>query len=102
MADIKTQDGNLVSQEESKTLPARSTDPIKFKDKAGRGGILFDLKKTFGFLPEKVHFQKVHGANNTFIVSALLTESELKREAKEAKDAKPKLVSKKLKLKKKK
>lgn len=54
---------------------------IKFKDKAGRGGVVFDLKKDFGFVPDRIIIQKVHGQSNTVVVSAVLTPEMLKKEA---------------------
>lgn len=54
---------------------------IKLKDKAGRGGVVFNLKKDFGFIPDRMIVQKVHGQSNTIVVSAVLTPEMLKKEA---------------------
>lgn len=53
-------------------INVRETAPFKLKDKAGRGGIMFDLVKTFGFIPARIIIRKVHGQSNTFTVSAVL------------------------------
>lgn len=50
----------------------RSTRPFKLKDKPGRGGMMFDLEQTFGFKPARIIVQKVAGASNTFVLSAVL------------------------------
>jgi len=51
-------------------IPVKSTPPIKFKDKPGRGGIEINFRRDFGFIPSSIIIQKVHGKNNTIIVSA--------------------------------
>jgi hypothetical protein len=61
-------------------LEARSTKPFKLKDKPGRGGVEFNLVEVFGFIPEKIVIQKVQGANNWIVVSAILTEKALLKE----------------------
>lgn len=57
----------------------KQTPPIKLKDKAGRGGVSFDLLKDFGFIPDSIIVQKVQGKNNTIVVSAPYTEAELEK-----------------------
>lgn len=75
-------------------LEARSTKPIKLKDRPGRRSIKFNLKDLFGFIPEELIWEKVQGKNNTFVVSALLTKKQLVKE-KAAERAKKKKVEKK-------
>jgi len=50
----------------------KSTVPFKLKDKLGRGGIGFDIYKTFGFYPKTIIIQKVHGEHDKFILSAVV------------------------------
>ena len=38
------------------------------------------ILKSFGFVPEIIIIEKVHGYSNTFTVKAVLTEEEIKRE----------------------
>ena len=54
--------------------------PVKLKDKPGRHMYPFNLKQTFGFVPEVVIVQKIKGENNRIILSAIMTEDELKKE----------------------
>jgi len=88
--DNKTPDG----------IQVRSTPIIKFKDKAGRGGVKFNLKTDFGFVPEEMIVQKVRGKNNAVVVHAVLTQEQLDIEKKERdkqlKKQKNKKVSKSL------
>lgn len=63
-------------------IPARMASPVVLKDKQGRGGVRYDLKRVFGFLPEVVIIQKVKDKNNTFTLSAVLTDDEIKKEEK--------------------
>ncbi len=51
-------------------IPVMKTPPIKFKDKPGKGGIELVFQRDFGFIPSSIIIQKVHGKNNTIIVSA--------------------------------
>lgn len=55
---------------------AKSTPAFKLKDKPGRGGIGFDLYKTFGFFPRKIIIQKVIGEHDKFILSAIIEEED--------------------------
>jgi hypothetical protein len=50
----------------------KSTVPFKLKDKVGRGGIGFDIYKTFGFYPKTIIIQKVTGQHDKFILSAVV------------------------------
>lgn len=59
-------------------IPVKQTPAIKLKDKAGRGGIMLTFAKDFGFTPETIIIQKVHGQNNTIIVSAVYPDEVLK------------------------
>jgi hypothetical protein len=62
---------------QSEKLNIRSTKVFKLKDKASRGGMMFDLKKTFGFTPARIIIQKVHGRNNEFTLSAVIEKDPL-------------------------
>ncbi len=72
-------------------LPCRSLPPFKLKDKVGRGGVRYNLKKTFGFVPEDIIIQKVAGHHDMFILSAVMTQEELDKENQKAKEANEKL-----------
>ncbi len=65
---------------------------FKLKDKAGRGGKVIKLKEYFGFVPEIIVIQKVHGESNTIIVAAVLTEEMLAKELKMKSKDQPKPV----------
>lgn len=60
--------------------PVKSTPPIKFKDKPGRGGIEINFLRDFGFTPSSIIIQKVYDKNNTIIVSAPKPKSMIKAE----------------------
>ena len=62
------------------TIPVVKTPPIKLKDKPGRGGIQIVFKRDFGFAASSVIIQKVHGKNNTIVVSAPKPKSMIKAE----------------------
>lgn len=67
-------------QEQLKKMPKfRATPPFKLKDKVGRQYQVVNFKAQFGFTPETVIIEKVHGKSNTFILIAVLTEEEVKR-----------------------
>lgn len=61
-------------------MKVQSTPPIKLKDKAGRGGVKFNLLRDFGFVPVEIVIQKVAGRNNTIVVSAVVPEGVLQKE----------------------
>lgn len=63
-------------------FPARTTRPFKLKDKSGRGGMVFNLKEVFGFIPDLIVIQKVAGEHDKFVLSAVLTPAELAKEKK--------------------
>lgn len=67
------------------TLQARVFTPIKLKDKSGRQSIMFDLPRTFGFMPRFLHIEKVQGKSNTILVSVLLDEAQLEIQARNLK-----------------
>lgn len=58
----------------------RTSPAFKLKDKQGRFYVLLDLKRDFGFIPEKIIIEKMPNYNNTFVVRAILTEDEIKKE----------------------
>jgi len=68
-------------------LPCRSLPPFKLKDKANRGGVRYNLIKTFGFIPEEIIIQKVANHHDMFILSAVMTQAELDKESQKAKEA---------------
>jgi len=64
-------------------IRVKTTPAFKLKDKTPRRrwqGI--HLKKAFGFIPEVIIIEKVWGRNNTFIVRAVMTPEEQKKEKK--------------------
>lgn len=86
---------------EETTISARSMNTIiKLKDKPNRGGAKFNLKAIFGFQPDEIVIQKVHGQNNSFILSAVLTQEQLDKEnldnTGKPKEEKSKIVQKKI------
>lgn len=66
--------------EDMSNVQVIASPKIKLKDKAGRGGVVFNLVKDFGFVPEKIIVQKVQGQSNMIVVSAVLTQEMLDKE----------------------
>lgn len=62
--------GNYMNEQKDKIAVIQSAS-FKLKDKPGRGGMLFDMKKAFGFVPDKVIVQKVTGKHDTFVLCAV-------------------------------
>lgn len=60
-------------QPEPEAIQVKKTDPIKFKDKPGRGGVVINFMRDFGYIPEYIVIQKIRGRNNTIQVSAPLS-----------------------------
>lgn len=77
MSDVPVATNQTVNTSQ---LQVKRTQSFKLKDRPNRGGIMFDLEKTFGFIPEKIIIQKVAGSNNTFILSAVKTDDMIKFE----------------------
>jgi hypothetical protein len=71
-------------------IPVRQLPPVKLKDRVGRSRITLDLKTTFGFVPETLVIEKIHGINNAIRVSAVLTKEELENEKKRNKKSRKK------------
>ena len=67
---------------QAKEWPVLSLEPFKLKDKAGRGGVIYDLESTFGFLPKQIGIQKVQGKHDTYILSAVLTPEQIEKDKK--------------------
>jgi hypothetical protein len=67
---------------EADDIRARNTPIFKLKDKQGRRFQAIHLVKQFGFVPEVIIVEKVHGMNNGLIVRAILTKEEKEREDK--------------------
>jgi hypothetical protein len=62
----------------------KRTAAFKLKDRPNRGGIMFDLMATFGFIPEKIIIQKVRNESNKFVLSAVKTAEVMKIEQEQA------------------
>lgn len=69
-------------------LKVQQTKPIKLKDQFGRGGLEFNLREVFGFLPDIIVISKVEGRNNVIVVSAVVPDRVLLQEEKDAKKRK--------------
>lgn len=78
----------LDDQKKVPMMKVQSTKPIKLKDKPGRGGVQFNLKRDFGFVPEEIMIQKVAGQNNTIVVSAIVPQKVLLKEKEKANEQK--------------
>lgn len=78
----KTVEEVLDDQKKVPMVKAQSTGQIKLKDKSGRGGIKINLQETFKFYPDEIVVQKVQGRNNVIIISAIVPERVLLKEAK--------------------
>jgi hypothetical protein len=66
-------------KEITKGLRVKKSKEIKLKDKAGRNFILMHLKD-FGFTPNDLIIEKVYGETNKFIIMAVLTDEQIKKE----------------------
>jgi|GEM_PF-6618844 len=64
----------------SDELRVKTTPAFKLKDKQGKQFQFINLHKQFGFLPEVIIVEKVQGVKNAFIVRAVLTEEEMRKE----------------------
>lgn len=73
----------------NKELRVRNSPEFKLKDKAGRQYTIVNLKD-FGFLPERIIIEKTYGRSNTFIIRAILTDEEIKKEDEHIKNLKAK------------
>lgn len=67
-------------------LRIKSTPAFKLKDKAKRSYQVINLEKQFGFLPEYIIVEKVHGMNNGLVVRGVLTDEEKAKEDKVLKE----------------
>lgn len=76
MADDKTQ------------IRVHNSPAFKLKDKERRNHVLINFQKDFGFIPEQIIIEKVKGYNNAFIVRAILTPEEIKKEDERIKNLK--------------
>ena len=81
-------------QNKNAEVRARSTLPVKLKDKDKRHYFPIHLKQMFGFIPEMLIVEKVRGKNNTIVVRAIMTPEEIKKEDKLKAKLKPKIITK--------
>lgn len=65
----------------------KSTPSFKLKDQPSRVWQAIHLKRQFGFVPETIIIEKVHGQNNRLIIRAVLTPEEIAKEDKELEKA---------------
>lgn len=73
-------------------IRVKTTPAFKLKDRVPRRRYqAIHLKKQFGFVPEVIIIEKVHGRNNVFIVRAVMTPEEIKKENKRKKELKAKM-----------
>jgi len=80
-----------ITKKEQLALLVRNTPVFRLKPKEGRHFQAIDLKKQFGFLPEVVVFERLVNQKNLFVVRAILTDAEVKKD-KAAQEAKKKLM----------
>ena len=66
-----------------KGIRVRSTPPFKLKDKVNRQFQVINLEKQFGFKPEVIVIEKIHGINNGLVVKAVMTPEALAKEKKQ-------------------
>lgn len=55
----------------NKMAIVKRLDLPKLKDKPGKGGLVIDCIKSFGYLPTKLVIQKVSGENNKIVIQAV-------------------------------
>lgn len=74
----KLKEEAVVAPANPNQIRVRSLEPIKFKERSGRSRVIIDLKQAFGFLPEIIVLDKVHGTNNKIQLHAQLTDEFIK------------------------
>lgn len=81
----------MKKEEERKdgSVRVRRSPAFKLKDKANRNYQILKLSD-FGFIPEVLIIEKVHRQTNTLVISAVLTDEEMKKEDKALKKLKVK------------
>ena len=58
----------------------KNSYPFKLKDRAGKNMHPLHIMKTFGFVPDIIIIQQMKNTNSWFMVSAVMTADELKKE----------------------
>lgn len=82
-----------VPKEKKTDTQVRTTKQFRLKDNpAPRRYQFIYLKEVFGFLPEVIVVEKVHGQNNRLQVSAIIPPAVLKAMEEEEKNAKAKIA----------
>lgn len=61
-------------------VQVKSTPQFKLKARSGKNIVIIDMKKHFDFIPDRLIVEQVIGAKNTFVVRAILTEEEIRKE----------------------
>jgi|TARA_Y100000034_G_scaffold19875_2_gene22609 hypothetical protein len=76
----KNEKATPVNMEAQPEIRVKNTNAFKLKDKFGKNYRPINFIKEFGFLPETIIIEKVHGRSNCMIVRAVLTQTELDKE----------------------
>lgn len=61
-------------------LRVRETPFFKLAKKSTRSFQIIDLRKQFGFIPERIVIERMTSRNNVIRIVAILTEEEIKKE----------------------
>lgn len=69
-------------------IRVRNSPAFKLKDKQSRQYVAVNFMRDFGFMPETIIVEKVRNHSNTFIIRAVLTPEEVKKEEKAMKHLK--------------
>lgn len=72
-------------------IRVKNTPVFKLKDKPRRKFVAINLQHEFGFIPETIIIEKIHGMSNTFVVRAILTPEEMKKDDERKKKAEKQL-----------
>lgn len=70
----------MEQSKETTQIKVRNTTVFKLKDKVHRQYVVINMMRSFGFKPDEIIIEKVHGEANKMIVRAILTKEELDKE----------------------
>ena len=72
----------MPDKEQKEELRAKTTIPFKLKPKAGKQFQIISMKSQFGFMPDTIIVERLIGQKNMFVVRAIMTPEEIKKENK--------------------
>ena len=70
---------HAIPTEKQPEIRVKSSPPFKLKDRPNRQFVRIRLSD-FGFMPEEIIIYKVPNSNNKFVINAILTPDEIKKQ----------------------